>query len=45
MVSNKVMKACEVRVRGAKTYFDDNFFDLVPRMEKTVTIRLEKTAI
>lgn len=42
LVSNKVMKACEVRVRGAKAYFDDNFFDLVPRMEKTVTIRLEK---
>ncbi|MGQ9597649.1 MAG: glycoside hydrolase family 2 protein [Thermoproteota archaeon] len=42
LVSNKVVKACEVRVRGTKAYFDDNFFDLVPRMEKTVTIRLEK---
>jgi len=42
LVSNKVVKACEVRVKGAKADLSDNFFDLPPRLEKKLLIKLDE---
>lgn len=42
LVSNNVAKACEIRIRGVKADFSDNFFDLPPGFEKRILVKLEK---
>jgi beta-mannosidase len=42
LVSNNVAKACEIRIRGVKAEFSDNFFDLPPGFEKRILVKLEK---
>ncbi|MCX8183453.1 MAG: glycoside hydrolase family 2 protein [Crenarchaeota archaeon] len=42
LASNNVAKACEVRIRGVKAEFSDNFFDLFPDFEKKILIKLGK---
>jgi hypothetical protein len=41
--SNRVAKACEVRIRGVKVDLSDNFFDLPPSIEKRILIKLGKS--
>jgi beta-mannosidase len=42
LVSNNIVKACEIRIKNVKADFSDNFFDLPPGLEKKIIIELEK---
>lgn len=40
--SKTFVKACEIKLRRIKASLDDNYFDLVPNIEKEVKITIEK---
>jgi beta-mannosidase len=40
--ANKFVKSCEVRLKGLNATFSDNFFDLIPSIQKEVMVDLER---
>jgi len=44
IISDTLVKALNLQIRGAKGAFGDNCFDMMPRIERRVEVTLEKPA-
>lgn len=42
VVSNAFVKACKIEVRGMEAFFSDNCYDMIPKVERSLVVTLER---